>query len=161
MQITIVCMSERRLNLIIGNKFLRKKVQRGTKNFVTPLEFCWWEECGFCELNCWQSWVLHLHSQVHVSAISILCELYTIILRCSVVSLSPSNHVIGVRWNIVKYCTTVGEPATLYLLLFVTQTRPCASGNSWKCFSLSDGHGAAWRWTGALKWTHLLTYCLG
>ena len=34
------------------------------------------------------------------------------------------------------------ESATLYLLLFVTQTRPCASGNSWKRFFSSDGHGA-------------------
>jgi len=35
------------------------------------------------------------------------------------------------------------ESGTLYLLLFVTQTRPCASGNSRKRFSLSDGHGAS------------------
>ena len=34
------------------------------------------------------------------------------------------------------------ESETLCLLLFVTETRPCASGNSWKRFSLSDGHGA-------------------
>jgi len=33
------------------------------------------------------------------------------------------------------------ESGALYLLLFVTQTRPCTSGNSWKRFSLSDSHG--------------------
>jgi len=31
------------------------------------------------------------------------------------------------------------ESGTLYLLLFVTQTRPCTSGT---LFFLSDGHGA-------------------
>ena len=34
------------------------------------------------------------------------------------------------------------ESGTLYMLLFVRQTRPCASGNSWKGCSLSDDHGA-------------------
>jgi len=32
------------------------------------------------------------------------------------------------------------ESGTLYLLLFTTQTRPCASGNYWTCFSYSHGH---------------------
>jgi len=53
------------------------------------------------------------------------------------------------------------ESGTLYLLLFVTQTRPCASGNSWKCFSLSDGHGAGGVELAPLHaLTHLLTYLL-
>jgi len=45
----------------------------------------------------------------------------------------------------------------------VTQTRPCASGNSWKRFSLSDGHGAGGfelaPLNGLTDWlTYLLTY---
>jgi len=47
---------------------------------------------------------------------------------------------------------------TLCLLLFVTWTRLCASGNSWKRFSLSDGHGAGGVELAPLNTlTHLLT----